>query len=167
MALLEPPRLADDASNTAHRSAKMISPPDCNRSSADMDDPSKPHGCLFVVDQIRKAEDMFRQINALLPKQAVWTSDQKPTQMYAPKPPPELGSVLRCSCVKPWLPFEPLLVPRRATKMKEKTGMSTKHHRSHANANSAANTSSILSGPLVGGPEGILLLFGFLKSARA
>jgi hypothetical protein len=40
------------------------------------DDLTKPFGCVFVVDQIMKAEDMYRQINALLPgKVAVWTSD--------------------------------------------------------------------------------------------
>ena len=44
--------------------------------AADKDDLSKPFGCLFVVDQIKKADDMFRQINELLPRQvAVWTTD--------------------------------------------------------------------------------------------
>jgi hypothetical protein len=43
---------------------------------ADKDDLSKPYGCLFVVDQIKKADDMYRQINELLPGQvAVWTTD--------------------------------------------------------------------------------------------
>jgi hypothetical protein len=58
--------------------------------TADTDDLSKPYGCLFVVDQIRKADDIFRQIDALLPGQvAVWTTDHnrdvgKPTQLFVP-----------------------------------------------------------------------------------
>jgi hypothetical protein len=54
------------------------------------DEPSKAYGCLFVVDQIKKADDMFQQINKLLPGQvAVWTTDHdvnqtNPTQMYVP-----------------------------------------------------------------------------------
>jgi hypothetical protein len=58
--------------------------------SVDQDDPLKPYGCLFVVDQIKKADDMFLQISKLLPRQvAVWTSDHDPncinhTQMYVP-----------------------------------------------------------------------------------
>jgi hypothetical protein len=44
--------------------------------TADKDDLSKPYGCLFVVDQIKKADDMYRQINELLPgRVAVWTTD--------------------------------------------------------------------------------------------
>jgi hypothetical protein len=40
------------------------------------DDLTKPFGCVFVVDQIMKADDMYRQIFALLPEQvAIWTSD--------------------------------------------------------------------------------------------
>jgi hypothetical protein len=40
------------------------------------DDLNKPFGCVFVVDQIMKADDMYRQIHALLPEQvAIWTSD--------------------------------------------------------------------------------------------
>jgi hypothetical protein len=47
--------------------------------TADKDDLSKPFGCLFVVDQIKKADDMYRQINELLPGQvAVWTVDHDP-----------------------------------------------------------------------------------------
>jgi hypothetical protein len=43
---------------------------------AEEDDLSKPYGCLFVVDQIKKADDMCRQINELLRGQvAVWTTD--------------------------------------------------------------------------------------------
>jgi hypothetical protein len=39
-------------------------------------DPTKPSGCLFVVDQIKKADDIWRQIEELLPGEvAVWTSD--------------------------------------------------------------------------------------------
>jgi uncharacterized protein (DUF2249 family) len=55
--------------------------------SAQNDDLSKPY-CLFVVDQIKKADDMFGQINELLPGQvAVWTSDHdpnctNPTQLF-------------------------------------------------------------------------------------
>jgi hypothetical protein len=54
------------------------------------DEPSKPFGCVFVVDQIMKADDMFRQINALLRRQvAVWSSDhdvdcRKPTKLWIP-----------------------------------------------------------------------------------
>jgi hypothetical protein len=47
-------------------------------------DPSKPYGCLFVVDQIKKADDMWRQIDALMPGEvAVWTSDH---DVDCPKP---------------------------------------------------------------------------------
>jgi hypothetical protein len=48
-------------------------------------DPTRPFGCLFVVDQIKKADDMFQQVNRLVPGQvAVWSSDhdvdcRKPT----------------------------------------------------------------------------------------
>jgi hypothetical protein len=35
--------------------------------TADKEDLSKPYSCLFVVDQIKKADDMYRQINELLP----------------------------------------------------------------------------------------------------
>jgi hypothetical protein len=59
--------------------------------SAQPDDLSQPYGCLFVVDQIKKADDTFLQINKLLPGQvAVWTTDHdanavgKPTQMKVP-----------------------------------------------------------------------------------
>jgi hypothetical protein len=56
---------------TSHAIALMVA----SVSAAD-DDLSKPFGCVLVVDQIMKAEDMYRQINALLPGQvAVWTSD--------------------------------------------------------------------------------------------
>ncbi len=58
--------------------------------TADSEDLSKPYGCLFVVDQIKKADDMYRQINELLPGQvAVWTSDHdvnstNPSQVHIP-----------------------------------------------------------------------------------
>ncbi len=58
--------------------------------TADQSDLSKPFGCLFVVDQIKKADDMFRQINELMPGQvAVWTSDHDVnsiavTQVFVP-----------------------------------------------------------------------------------
>jgi hypothetical protein len=39
-------------------------------------DASLPFGCVFVVEQIRKAEQMFVELNELLPgKVAVWTAD--------------------------------------------------------------------------------------------
>lgn len=56
--------------------------------SADQQNLSKPYGCLFVVDQIKKADDMFQRTKELLPgKVAVWTSDHDvnstaPTQLY-------------------------------------------------------------------------------------
>ena len=38
--------------------------------------PSAPYGCAFVVDQITKADEVFRELNALLPgKVAIWTKD--------------------------------------------------------------------------------------------
>ncbi len=58
--------------------------------TADPEDQSQPYGCLFVVDQIKKADDMFQQIRRLLPgRVAVWTTDHdvnstKPTQMFVP-----------------------------------------------------------------------------------
>jgi hypothetical protein len=55
--------------------------------TADPHDLLQPYGCLFVVDQIKKADDMFQQINKLLPGQvAVWTTahdvNAGPTQWY-------------------------------------------------------------------------------------
>ena len=39
-------------------------------------DPTVPYGCLFVVDQKTKADQMYRELNAMLPgKVAVWTGD--------------------------------------------------------------------------------------------
>ncbi len=58
--------------------------------TADPHDLSQPYGCLFVVDQIKKADNMFQQIDKLLLGQvAVWTTDHdvnagRPTQMYVP-----------------------------------------------------------------------------------
>jgi hypothetical protein len=58
--------------------------------TADPNDFEQPYGCLFVVDQIKKADDMFWQIFKLLPGQvAVWTTDHDvnvgaPTQMFVP-----------------------------------------------------------------------------------
>ena len=35
-----------------------------------------PYGCLFVVDQIKKADEVYRELNELLPgKVAIWTGD--------------------------------------------------------------------------------------------
>jgi hypothetical protein len=58
--------------------------------TTDPDDLSKPYGCLFVVDQIKQADDMYLRTHAILPgKVAVWSTDHdvtraKPTQMYVP-----------------------------------------------------------------------------------
>jgi hypothetical protein len=40
--------------------------------TADLDDLLQPYGCLFVVDQIGKADDMFQQINNRLPGQVAY-----------------------------------------------------------------------------------------------
>lgn len=38
--------------------------------------PAAPYGCVYVVDQISKADDAYRELNALLPgKVAVWTTE--------------------------------------------------------------------------------------------
>jgi hypothetical protein len=40
------------------------------------ENPQSPYGCLFLTDQIVKAEAMYRELAALLPgKVAIWTSD--------------------------------------------------------------------------------------------
>jgi hypothetical protein len=83
--------LADVADDAEPKQFVVAAPPGTGKTShaialmaatvrtADKDDPSKPYGCLFVVDQIKKAEDMYRQINELLPgKVAVWTVDHDP-----------------------------------------------------------------------------------------
>ena len=37
--------------------------------------PEAPYGCIFVVDQIKKADDVYRELNELMPgKVAVWTT---------------------------------------------------------------------------------------------
>jgi hypothetical protein len=39
-------------------------------------DPDAPRGCVFVVEQMTKADEMYRELSCLLPKQvAVWTTD--------------------------------------------------------------------------------------------
>jgi hypothetical protein len=38
-----------------------------------------PYGCVFVVDQIKKADDAYRELNELMPgKVAVWTTEHEP-----------------------------------------------------------------------------------------
>ena len=50
-----------------------------------------PKGCLFLVEQMAKAEEMYLALSALLPgKVAVWSSDHnvlntKPTKVLNPK----------------------------------------------------------------------------------
>ena len=52
--------------------------------------PDAPYGCVFVVDQINKADEVYRDLNALLPgKVAIWTTDhdadcKKPTRIEKP-----------------------------------------------------------------------------------
>ena len=42
--------------------------------------PSMPYGCVFLVDQIPKAEAMFKELSQFLPGRiAVWTSDHDPS----------------------------------------------------------------------------------------
>ena len=39
-------------------------------------DPGAPRGCVFVVEQMTKADEMYRELSALLPgKVAVWSTD--------------------------------------------------------------------------------------------
>ena len=58
--------------------------------TAQQDDPSQPYGCLFVVDQIKRADDLYLQIARLLPgRVAVWTTDHDvnavtPVQIFVP-----------------------------------------------------------------------------------
>jgi hypothetical protein len=41
--------------------------------------PEAPYGCVFVVDQIKKADEAFKELNALIPgKVAVWTNEHDP-----------------------------------------------------------------------------------------
>lgn len=43
--------------------------------------PEAPYGCVFVVDQITKADQMYRELSALLPgKVAIWTADHNKAQ---------------------------------------------------------------------------------------
>ena len=52
--------------------------------------PDAPFGCVFVVEQMTKAEEMFRELEVLLPhKVAVWSSDhdvnnKNPTKVLKP-----------------------------------------------------------------------------------
>ena len=52
--------------------------------------PDAPYGCVFVVDQINKADEVYRDLDALLPgKVAIWTTDhdincKKPTKIEKP-----------------------------------------------------------------------------------
>ena len=42
-------------------------------------DPNHPYGCLFVVDQITRADQIYRELDALIPgKVAVWSSEHDP-----------------------------------------------------------------------------------------
>lgn len=54
-------------------------------------DHGAPYGCVFVVDQISKADEVYRELNTLLPgdKVAIWTTDhdvncKKPTKIEKP-----------------------------------------------------------------------------------
>jgi hypothetical protein len=53
-------------------------------------DAQAPHSCAFLVEQMAKAEEMYRELSALLPgKVAVWTTDHdisctKPTKVLNP-----------------------------------------------------------------------------------
>jgi hypothetical protein len=52
--------------------------------------PNAPYGCVFVVDQITKADEVYRDLSALLPgKVAIWTTDhdvncKKPEKIKKP-----------------------------------------------------------------------------------
>lgn len=52
--------------------------------------PEAPYGCVFVVNQITKADEVYRDLSALLPgKVAIWTTDhdadcKKPTRIENP-----------------------------------------------------------------------------------
>jgi hypothetical protein len=83
--------LADLAPDAEPKQFVVAAPPGTGKTShaialmaatvrtADKDEPSKPYGCLFVVDQIKKADQMYQQINDLLPgRVAVWTVDHDP-----------------------------------------------------------------------------------------
>jgi type I site-specific restriction endonuclease len=41
--------------------------------------PNMPYGCLFLTDQIIKADAMYQELSQFLPKQvAIWTTDHAP-----------------------------------------------------------------------------------------
>ena len=41
--------------------------------------PSAPYGCVFVVDQIKKADEVYKELATLLPgKVAIWTKEHDP-----------------------------------------------------------------------------------------
>src|SRR5262249_40210656 len=52
--------------------------------------PDAPYGCAFLVDQVRKADEVYRELNALtVGKVAIWTKDHdagctKPTKVVEP-----------------------------------------------------------------------------------
>jgi hypothetical protein len=52
--------------------------------------PGTPRGCVFLVEQMTKADEMYRELSALLPgRVAVWTTDHsvtctKPTKVLSP-----------------------------------------------------------------------------------
>jgi hypothetical protein len=48
--------------------------------------PSAPYGCVYLVDQISKADEAYRELAALLPgKVAVWTTEHDVTCKEFPK----------------------------------------------------------------------------------
>jgi hypothetical protein len=56
-------------------------------------DEETPYGCLFVVDQITRAEGVYRDLNALLPgKVAVWSSEHDPGCKERTKVPDPAGT---------------------------------------------------------------------------
>jgi hypothetical protein len=56
-------------------------------------DEDTPYGCLFVVDQITRAEGVYRDLNALLPgKVAVWSSEHDPGCKERTKVPDPAGT---------------------------------------------------------------------------
>ena len=52
--------------------------------------PKAPYGCVFVVDQIKKADEAYRELNELMPgKVAVWSTEHDPgckTRTKVPSP---------------------------------------------------------------------------------
>jgi hypothetical protein len=50
--------------------------------------PGAPYECVFVVDQIKKADEAFKDLNALMPgKVAVWTTEHDPGCKHRTKVP--------------------------------------------------------------------------------